>query len=84
MCGYTLESNIALDDKTTLASAFVPNFNACIALCSNINQFGQGILCDSAMYLVTGRFPANCWVSNSRSLKESPSSAVALYIGQVP
>jgi hypothetical protein len=78
LCGYVLESDSVLDDDTTLAAAFVPHFNVCVALCSNINQFGQGILCHSVSYLVTGVFPASCWVGNSTSFKESSNNAVAL------
>lgn len=66
-----------------LISAFVPDFNTCIDLCSNWNykiyETGlSAVRCTSAVFLVTGAPPNNCWAKNGTNTLPDQSTGLAL------
>ena len=66
-----------------LISAFTPDFNTCIDLCSNWNykiyETGlSGVRCTSAVFLVGGSPPNNCWAKNGTDVLGDRSTGLAL------
>lgn len=66
-----------------LISAFTPDFNTCIDLCSNWNykiyETGlSAVRCTSAVFLVSGAPPNNCWAKNGTNTLPDQSTGLAL------
>lgn len=62
-------------------SAFVTDFNACIALCSNWNYWQpDGQQCTSVAWNVNGSASNNCWGKNGTRWKVSDEVVAAAII----
>lgn len=64
----------------SLMSAYVPNFELCVDLCQNLNDYqaGSGTQCTSANYLPAGTPPGNCWAKTGTQLIATAGNDAAL------
>jgi len=81
LCGYDHAGG-----KSINMEAFVPSFDACIAMCSNMNvlnsQGGLEEVCRTVSFNPAGTMPGNCWASDETDIVESENGiSIGLFVG---
>ncbi|KAF2223659.1 hypothetical protein BDZ85DRAFT_261978 [Elsinoe ampelina] len=60
-----LDSPLSANGARTLSTAFVYSFNDCIQVCASLNIFTNSNNCTSAVFVLDGERPANCFVGTA-------------------
>ncbi|PSK34245.1 hypothetical protein B9Z65_8571 [Elsinoe australis] len=60
-----LDSPLSQNGARTLSEAFVYSFNDCIQVCASLNFWQNAQNCTSAVFVLDGQRPANCFVGQA-------------------